>query len=29
MLMALYLTFSLGISLIANLINRRLQLETR
>ena len=28
-LMGLYLTFSLGISLIANLINRRLQLETR
>ena len=28
-LMALYLTFSLGISLIANIINRRLQLETR
>ena len=28
-LMGLYLTFSLGISLIANLINRRLQLDTR
>ena len=28
-LMALYLTFSLGISLIANLINRRLQLDSR
>ena len=28
-LMGLYLTFSLGISLVANLINRRLQLETR
>ncbi|MBW3662831.1 MAG: ABC transporter permease subunit [Actinobacteria bacterium] len=28
-LMGLYLTFSLGISLIANIINRRLQLETR
>ncbi len=28
-LMVLYLTFSLGISLVANLINRRLQLETR
>ena len=28
-LMSLYLTFSLGISLIANLINRRLQLGTR
>ncbi len=28
-LMALYLTFSLGISLIANLVNRRLRLETR
>ena len=28
-LMTLYLTFSLGISLIANLINRRLQLDTR
>jgi general L-amino acid transport system permease protein len=28
-LMLLYLSFSLGISLIANLINRRLQLETR
>jgi general L-amino acid transport system permease protein len=28
-LMGLYLTFSLGISLIANFINRRLQLETR
>ena len=28
-LMGLYLTFSLGISLIANLINRQLRLETR
>lgn len=28
-LMGLYLTFSLGISLVANLVNRRLQLETR
>jgi general L-amino acid transport system permease protein len=28
-LMGLYLTFSLGISLIANIINRRLQLDTR
>jgi general L-amino acid transport system permease protein len=28
-LMGLYLTFSLGISLVANLINRRLQLDTR
>ena len=28
-LMFLYLTFSLGISLIANIINRRLQLDTR
>ena len=28
-LMGLYLTFSLGISLIANIINRRLRLETR
>ena len=28
-LMLLYLTFSLGISLVANLINRRLRLESR
>ena len=28
-LMGLYLTFSLGISLVANIINRRLQLEAR
>ncbi|MBW3620855.1 MAG: ABC transporter permease subunit [Actinobacteria bacterium] len=28
-LMGLYLTFSLGISLVANVINRRLQLESR
>jgi general L-amino acid transport system permease protein len=28
-LMVLYLTFSLGISLIANVINRRLQLDSR
>ncbi|MEO7397112.1 MAG: ABC transporter permease subunit [Ilumatobacteraceae bacterium] len=28
-LMALYLTFSLGISLVANIINRRLRLESR